>query len=155
MGTKVEAKEKVTKILSEGLGINVTLLKNERLMIDAAGPDSDDFSTNAYFEFEEIEGKNGIKSFVRISAPMLRNVPESDELYKWIAVEGTGYRIGCVEAFPEEDGTVFLVYKYSLLADYLDEAELENALWSVLYTADNLDDELQQKFGGKRYVDKD
>jgi hypothetical protein len=155
MGTKVEAREKVTTMLTQGLGLRVTLDKDQDLMIETAGRDADDMSTSAFFDFEEIELKDGKRAYVQISAPMLRNVPESEELYKWIAVVGTGYRIGCVEAFPEENGTVFLRYKYSLLADYLDEEELKNALWSVLLTADRLDDELQKKFGGKRYVDAD
>jgi hypothetical protein len=155
MGSKAEAKEKVTKMLTQGLGINVTLTKNEDLMIDVAGPDADDISTNAYISFDQFDGNNGTVSWVQISAPILREVPESEELYKWIAVAGTSFRIGCVEAFPEDNGTVFLRYKYALLADYLDEAELENALYSVLLTADELDDDLQTKFGGKRYVDQD
>ena len=155
MGNKAEAKEKVTKMLTQGLGINVTLQKNETLMIDVAGSDADDISTNAFIDFDEFDGKNGTTSFVEISAPILRQVPESEELYKWIAMEGTSFRIGCVEAFPEENGTVFLRYKYALLADYLDEAELKNALFAVLLTANELDEDLQTKFGGKRYVDQD
>ena len=155
MGNKAEAKEKVTKMLTQGLGINVTLQKNETLMIDVAGSDTDDISTNAFIDFDEFDGKNGTTSFVEISAPILRQVPESEELYKWISVAGTSFRIGCVEAFPEENGTVFLRYKYALLADYLDEAELKNALFAVLLTANELDEDLQTKFGGKRYVDQD
>lgn len=155
MGNKAEAKEKVTKMLTQGLGINVTLQKNETLMIDVAGTDADDISTNAFIDFDEFDGKNGTTSFVEISAPILRQVPESEELYKWISMEGTSFRIGCVEAFPEENGTVFLRYKYALLADYLDEAELKNAVFAVLLTANELDEELQTKFGGKRYVDQD
>jgi hypothetical protein len=155
MGNKAEAKEKVAKMLTQGLGINVTLRKNEDLMIDVAGRDADDISTNAFISFDQFDGKDGAVSWVVISAPILREVPESEELYKWIALEGTSFRIGCVEAFPEDNGTVFLRYKYALLADYLDEAELENALYSVLLTADELDDDLQTKFGGKRYVDED
>jgi hypothetical protein len=48
-----------------------------------------------------------------------------------------------------------LRYKYVLLADFLDEDELSTALWAVIYTADELDDELQKQFGGKRYIDED
>jgi hypothetical protein len=32
---------------------------------------------------------------------------------------------------------------------------LSTAMWAVLYTADNLDDELQKEFGGKRWIDED
>jgi hypothetical protein len=86
---------------------------------------------------------------------MLRDLQPTPELFKWVAVQGTGYRLGCVEAFEEEAGTIFLRYKYVLLADFLDEDELSTALWAVIYTADELDDELQKQFGGKRYIDED
>jgi hypothetical protein len=45
------------------------------------------------------------------------------------------------------------MFRYALLADYLDEDELSTAMWSVIGTADELDDELQKQFGGKRWVD--
>jgi hypothetical protein len=43
--------------------------------------------------------------------------------------------------------------KHTLLGDYLDEEELHWALYQLLNTADKLDDELKQKFGGKRLAD--
>ena len=56
-------------------------------------------------------------------------------------------------AIHAEDGTISLMFRYALLADYLDEDELSTAMWSVIGTADELDDELQKQFGGKRWVD--
>jgi hypothetical protein len=147
-----EAQAKVLKMLTEGVGVQVTVKKEGLLQVGFA-----DTSTAVYFEFseQEFDGKAPTQAFVHITSPILREVPESDELYKWVAIIGTGYRIGCVEAFPEENQTVFLRYKYVLLADFLDEDELSTAMWCVLHTANRLDDELKEKFGGKRWIDKE
>ena len=152
MATASEARAKVMKILTEGMELNVTIGKEERLSVRF-----DESSTAVFFDFsqQDFEGKAPSQAFVHITAPMLRGLTTTNELYKWVAVNGTGFRIGCVEAFDNEDGTVFLRYKYVLLADFLDEDELSTAMWAVLYTADNLDDELQKEFGGKRWIDED
>ena len=50
-------------------------------------------------------------------------------------------------------GKLFLLMSHTLLGDYLDEAELSGALFAMLGTADKLDDELKEKFGGKRLAD--
>ena len=152
MSTMAEAQARVLKMLTEGVGVQVTVKKEGLLEVGFA-----DTSTAVYFEFseQEFDGKAPTQAFVHITSPILREVPESDELYKWVAIIGTGYRIGCVEAFPEENQTVFLRYKYVLLADFLDEDELSTAMWCVLHTANRLDDELKEKFGGKRWIDKE
>jgi len=152
MSTMAEAQAKVLKMLTEGVGVQVTVKKEGLLQVGFA-----DTSTAVYFEFseQEFDGKAPTQAFVHITSPILREVSESDELYKWVAIIGTGYRIGCVEAFPEENQTVFLRYKYVLLADFLDEDELTTAMWCVLHTANRLDDELKEKFGGKRWIDKE
>ena len=152
MSTMAEAQAKVLKMLTEGVGVQVTVKKEGLLQVGFA-----DTSTAVFFEFseQEFDGKAPTQAFVHITSPILREVPESDELYKWVAIIGTGYRIGCVEAFPEENQTVFLRYKYVLLADFVDEDELSTAMWCVLHTANRLDDELKEKFGGKRWIDKE
>ncbi|MEY4942928.1 MAG: hypothetical protein RL254_1109 [Planctomycetota bacterium] len=151
MGTIAESRAKVMKILTDAMDLNVNVGKDDKLMVRF-----DDSSTAVFFNFSEqtFDGKAPTQTFVHITAPMLRDIPASEELYKWVAVNGTGFRIGCVEAFENEDKTVFLHYKYVLLADFLDEDELSTAMWTVLFTADNLDDELQKQFGGKRFVDE-
>lgn len=152
MGTIAESRAKVMKILTDGMDLNVNVGKDDKLMVKF-----DDISTAVFFSFseQEFDEKTPTQTFVHITAPMLRGIPASEELYKWVAINGTGFRIGCVEAFENEDKTVFLRYKYVLLADFLDEDELSTAMWTVLATADDLDDELQKQFGGKRFVDED
>jgi hypothetical protein len=152
MGSIVEAKDKVLTMLTEGMNLKVQVGKENKISVRF-----DDLSTAVFFNFteQEFDGDAAPQTFVYITAPILRNVPPSDKLYKWISIQGTGFRLGCVEAFESEDGTLFLRYKYVLLADFLDEDELSTAMWSVLHTADDLDDILQKEYGGKRWVDED
>ena len=53
----------------------------------------------------------------------------------------------------EDSGTCFAFYDHALLGDNLDPAELANAVVNVALTADGLDDEVVERFGGKRYSD--
>jgi hypothetical protein len=152
MGSIAEAKDKVLTMLTEGMSLKVQVGKDNTFIVGF-----DDLSTAVFFNFTEqtFDGDAAPQAFVYITAPILRQVPPSNELYKWIAVQGTGFRLGCVEAFENEDGTLFLRYKYVLLADFLDEDELSTAMWSVLHTANELDDILQKEHGGRRWVDED
>ena len=152
MSTTAEAKEKVLSILTDGMDLHPRLGKNNSIQVGFS-----DSSTvvNLSFDTQEFDGKAPAQTFVYLTAPMLRNLQPTPELFKWVAIQGTGFRLGCVEAFEEEGDTIYLRYKYVLLADYLDEDELSTALWAVIYTADELDDELQKQFGGKRYIDED
>lgn len=94
-------------------------------------------------------------SVVRILCPLLWQVDPSAELFEWVAREGSRYWFGHVSA--ENDvkapGKLFLVMTHTLLGDYLDEGELSTAMYAVLRVADELDDELQKRFGGKRLPD--
>ena len=55
----------------------------------------------------------------------------------------------------EEGGTLFLLYRHTLLVDYLTLDELDTAMWAVLATANEMDEWLKQQFGGKRWIDSD
>ncbi|THB65636.1 MAG: hypothetical protein D6E12_12150 [Desulfovibrio sp.] len=46
-----------------------------------------------------------------------------------------------------------ILLTHSLLGDFLDPEELQTSVLVMAYTADDLDEELQAKFGGKRWVD--
>jgi hypothetical protein len=94
-------------------------------------------------------------SIVRLSCPILWEVPPSPELFEWVAKEGGNYFFGHVSAHDDSTspGKLFLVMSHGLLGDYLDEEELSSAMYAVMGTADKLDDELKQRFGGKRLAD--
>lgn len=87
---------------------------------------------------------------VEMFCPVLFEVPESPELFRHIATANS-YRFGSMHAIEEGEGTYRVMFKYALLGDYLDEEELKNAVIMLLGTANDLDDSLQQQFGGRRF----
>lgn len=91
-------------------------------------------------------------SWVRISVPVLLKVQQSPELLKYIAYNDD-YIFGHLFLDDWDDGTT-VMFAHSLLADYLDEAELAHALLGMASSADNLDDELKTRFGGVRFHDE-
>ena len=92
-------------------------------------------------------------SLVQLTCPILWEVDPSPALYEFIARQS--YYFGHVTAHDDTSspGKLFLMMSHTLLGDYLDEEELSSALYAMLGTADKLDDELKEKFGGKRLAD--
>ena len=92
--------------------------------------------------------------YISIRAAILFDVPVTDDLFKWIATEGTDYRFGKAHLYYEEGETTGQLYfSHTLLGDYLDAEELNWAVGTVGFTADRLDDELLPLFGGRRAAD--
>ena len=90
-----------------------------------------------------------------VTAPILREVTPTPELFEWVARQGGSRWFGHVEAH-SADGSdhVELLFSHTLLGDYLDQPELETAMWALLTTANTWDDELKERFGGKRSSDQ-
>lgn len=92
--------------------------------------------------------------YIAIRAAILFEVPVTDDLFRWVATEGAGYRFGNAHLFLDEsETTAHLFFSHTLLGDYLDEDELNYAVAAVGFTADRLDDELLPLFGGRRAAD--
>jgi hypothetical protein len=89
-------------------------------------------------------------TFLIIFAPVLRNATNSPELHRWIAYQ-SNLAFGHFELHDRSDGSVDLVLSHTLLGDYLDEPELGYALTYIARRADELDEDLQAKFGGTRF----
>lgn len=87
---------------------------------------------------------------ISIHAPLLADVEPSPELFKHVALHADDNVWGHLHA-NETDGKITLGFSHMLLGDYLDEQELVLAVGAVLGTADELDDELQKLFGGRRF----
>lgn len=151
MATAEQTMMKVQRILTGPMGLSVQLQDNK------LSAQFTDLSTVVNFEVAEWgETEEGEpRSLVHVSSPILWGVDPSPELFEWIARQGSQYYFGRVAAFDDSanPGKIFLAMLHTLLGDYLDEEELKAATWGVLMTADELDDELQQKFGGKRWAD--
>ena len=91
---------------------------------------------------------------VKISAPILFDVPVSNDLFRWVATDGASYTFGNAHLWLDEsETTAQLFFTQIILGDFLDAEELNIAVGAVGFTADRLDDELLPRFGGRRAVD--
>lgn len=81
------------------------------------------------------------------------DVPISDELKCWVADKSAAFLFGH-PAYFEMDGKAVVEFRHNLLADFLDPDELLTAVACVANTANDLDDEVHEKFGGRRFTDE-
>ena len=94
------------------------------------------------------------RTAVYVLAPTIFDVKPSNELYKWVATEGADFFYGhCKVTSFGDKGNVQVIFEITIPGDSIDPGELKQALLSVATTADDLDDELKAKFGGKRIED--
>ena len=94
------------------------------------------------------------RTAVYVWAPTIFDVKPSNELYKWVATEGADFFYGhCKVTSFGDKGNVQVIFEITIPGDSIDPGELKQALLSVATTADDLDDELKAKFGGKRVED--
>jgi hypothetical protein len=142
---------KVQRILTGPMGLRISL-QGSSISITFS-----DSSTRVNVGIQDygVNKAGDPSSLVQLSAPVLWEVDPSPALYEWIAREGGKYYFGHVTAYDDTSapGKLFLSMSHTLLGDYLDEEELHWALYAILGTADKLDDELKEKFGGKRLAD--
>jgi hypothetical protein len=140
---------KVQRILTGPMGLNISL-KGSTITVTFT-----DVSTRVNVSVTDWgTNKDGDpQSLVQLSCPILWEVDPTPAVYEWVA--RSSYYFGHVTAYDDSSaaGKLFLVMSHTLLGDYLDEEELSSALYAMLGTSDNLDDELKGKFGGKRLAD--
>lgn len=136
--------------------VAVTKEKVQRYVTDLAGSVSIDRDGDFHIRngsshvFLSVTPFGENNSIVRIFAPINRDVPESPELYKYVASSGSRFAFGSISA-REENGKVHLYLGHALLGEFLDPEELTAALSAIAYTADLVDDEIKAKFGGTRF----
>ena len=129
------------------------LAKNWRVELDAEGGFLMRFeSTGCRVTCHQDEDDDEV--IIKVTAPILFDVPVTNDLFRWVATEGANMRFGNAHLYLDEsETTAALFFTEMLLGDYLDEAELNWAVGSVGFTADRLDDELLPLFGGRRATD--
>ena len=95
------------------------------------------------------------RTAVVLFALMNQNVPATPELFKWVATNTDEYMFGHIglHMLEGDDTKCNLVFSHTLLGDYLDPEELRSAIGAVATTANHLDDEVQDRFGGERWAD--
>lgn len=86
------------------------------------------------------------KTVVAMWAPTNKDIPPGPELFRYLATNNA-YTFGSLMAV-EREGKVNVVFKHSMLGDTLDPDELVMAAVLLAGTADTVDDEIKQKFGG-------
>ncbi len=94
------------------------------------------------------------RTFVRFTVPLLTGVNDSPELYEYIAFHADDYILGHLSLFRTTEGDLRIFVTHELLGDYIDEAEFEVTLFGIMSTVDELDDQLQARFGGSRFHDE-
>lgn len=151
MATLEQTMMKVQRILTGPMGLKV-MIAEDMFRISWT-----DMSTHLYVRVVQWEkDQDGQpRTLVVITAPILFEVPATSELFEWVARNGGSRWFGHLEVHDEDEqpGQVRLYFSHTLLGDFIDQPELESALWAVITTADSWDDELQPKFGGKRASD--
>jgi hypothetical protein len=151
MATVEQTTMKVQRLLTGPMGLKISL-EGEVFSVVFS-----DLSTSVQIRIHEwVKNKDGEpQTLVLISSLILKAVRPSPELFEWVARQGGSRWFGHVEVHEDKGnpGTVMLIFSHTLLGDYLDEAELGHGVFGILHGANEWDDELQKKFGGKRWVD--
>ena len=149
MATVDQTMMKLQRILTGSLGLKI-MLDGERVRISFT-----DSSTQLILTVREWgqDSEGEPRSLVLISAPILLDVTPTPEMFEWVARNGGARFFGHVEVIEAAEGKVHLIFSHTLLGDYLDQPELESAMWGILQVADEWDDELQPRFGGQKYRD--
>jgi hypothetical protein len=148
MATVEATTQKVQRILVDGFN-DVRLRKSGGFVLEVG-------SSAAFVEVQEWtpDSEGNPRSLVYIWAPLGREVKPTEDLFHWAAVDGQKFHLGSVSVLEDKDkGTCFVQFDHTILGDYLDPGELMSAVGAVMYTADDLDEIVHDRFGGKRYSD--
>lgn len=87
------------------------------------------------------------QSVVQVRAVAVTGATPSPELYEHVAT--TSLELGHFTVEPEDGGTVAIVISHGLIGEFLNPAELRMTVVAVAHAADNTDDDLASRFGGR------
>lgn len=110
-------------------------------------------SANVWIEVESFDGPEGELGLITFTVPLLRQVPLTPEVYKWVALEGHQFRIGtvCAYEYTDKPGVGNLMFEYRIFGADVDESELSTSVILMAITGDRIDTELNAKFGGEMF----
>ncbi len=133
--------------------------------LDSDGDISFEFqSTKVWIDVVKMSRPDGVKvkefiaehrlptTLVRIRAVLVADVPRSPALFQYVATDARR-NLGSINIVLDDEGTCDLFFMYSLAGDDITAGELKHAVFIVATVANQLDDEVQQKFGGKRWTE--
>ena len=95
----------------------------------------------------------GERTFVEVFSQTNFGLTSSPELFEWVAKHSAEYRFGHVALVELDDGAARIDFRHHLLGDFLDPDELVVAVRAVGLTADEIDDEIKERFGGRLFHD--
>lgn len=90
----------------------------------------------------------GERTLVQFVVPVLREVPDSDALYRKLSEMNSKWFFG--RCYKEEDR---VIVDYTLLGDFLDYEELESAVICLVEAASDALEELKGQFGGRGFLE--
>ena len=129
--------------------------KVQRYLVDVLGTievDSDGdftFRHGSARLFVSVVPMGETATFVMLMAITNRDVPASLELYKYVATEAHSM-FGHLEC-DEKNGKVTVRLLHNFLGEFLDPDELQFAVGILAETADEIDDQIVARFGGRRF----
>jgi hypothetical protein len=137
VGVDLAAKrEEVRKILTDFL---------ERVEIEKDGSFSFAFgSTRVYVQVGPFGDSASVVSVYAITN---HDLPPSPELFEFIATQADAWVFGHLAA-RIQDAKVFVIFRHSILGDFLQPEELQSSLGAVASTANQIDEQIKTKFGG-------
>lgn len=91
---------------------------------------------------------------ISLMAPLVFNLQPSADLFEYVATHSADYYFGHLVATRMDDGSIMVSSHHTLLGDFLDDEELIRAVVVVLSSADTVDDEIKNRFGGERYYEE-
>jgi len=98
---------------------------------------------------EQERSDESSRTLVDISAPVLFGASPTPELWEYVALNADNWIFGHLWAAKDDEGTVTLILSHRLLGDFLDPEELKSAVAGLAISAEEVDDELAQRFGGR------
>lgn len=140
------------------MGIEEIRSKVQRMLIEQLG--SVRVGADGYFllENESAEGWVSVVDWgdgdfiVKVVSPLLRDVELTHELFEWVAVDGQCKWFAHARIIRNDQKPThgLLLWEYDLLGNYLDADELAYTVRAVMIGSNDLDDDLQKRFGGLR-----
>jgi len=131
-----KTKEKVQKYLTDFLG-NISLDRDGNFH----------FQHGSSHIFVRIRGWNDENTLVSVIAPTNSGIPPSPELFEHIATTADNYVFGHLSATKSDD-SVSIMLSHNLLGEYLERDELKLAISGIALSADDVDNKIQDLFGG-------
>ena len=125
------------------------LTKHGRVEIDEDGDFS--FREGSTQVFIRVLDWGESATIVSLWAIVAGDIPVTPALFEHVATTTDDYWLGHLGVKVRDDATALVIFSHRLLGNVLDEEGAMHAAMAVASTADRLDDELVERFGGRTF----